>query len=152
MAEPNRELDVLARTIVDSAFRLHRDLGPGLLETAYEAILEAKFRSYGLAVQRQLAVDEVFEDIVLPAAYRIDALIEQSIVLEIKSVERLTAVHPKQLLTYLKLGGYPLGFVINFGSPTFKDGIKRLVNSAAPLATWRLGATQSAISPPDTKL
>ncbi|MET4133306.1 GxxExxY protein [Porphyrobacter sp. MBR-155] len=140
MKEPHAELDALARTIVDTAFRLHRDLGPGLLESAYEALLAARLEHDGLVVDRQVPVDACFDGIVLPAAYKIDLLIERSIVIEIKSVERASPVHAKQALTYLKLGGFPLGFVINFGTPLFKDGIKRLINNTAPLATWRLGA------------
>jgi GxxExxY protein len=142
MMEPHADLDALARTIVDTAFRLHRDLGPGLLESAYEALLAARLERDGLLVNRQVPIDASFDGIVLPAAYRFDLLIEHSIVIEIKSVERPSAAHAKQVLTYLKLGGFPLGFVINFGAPLFKDGIKRLINNSAPLATWRLGANQ----------
>ena len=127
---------------MDTAFRLHRDLGPGLLESAYESLLAAKLTSIGLMVDRQLPVDARFEDILLPAAYKLDLLVERRIVIEIKSVERTTPAHAKQVLTYLRLGGFPLGFVINFGAPMFKDGIKRLINNTAPLASWRLGANQ----------
>jgi GxxExxY protein len=140
MTEPDDRLDEIARAIVDSAFRLHRDLGPGLLESAYEALLAAKLTRMGMRVDRQLPIDARFEDIALPAAYRVDLLVEQSIVVEIKSVERTTPSHAKQVLTYLKLGGFPLGFVINFGTPMFKEGIKRLINNTVPLASWRLGA------------
>lgn len=140
--EPEAKLDAIARTIVDTSFRLHVALGPGLLESACEALLAAKLVGLGYHVDRQVPVDAVFEEVALPDAYKIDLLIEHAIVIEIKSVERTTAAHAKQLLTYLKLGGYPLGFVINFGSPLFKDGIKRLINSAVPLASWRLGANQ----------
>jgi iron complex transport system substrate-binding protein len=142
MMEPNADLDALARAIVDKAFRLHRDLWPGLLESAYEALLAARLERDGLMVGRQVPVDACFDGIVLPAAYKINLLIERSIIVEIKSVERPSAAHAKQVLTYLKLGGFPLGFVINFGAPLFKDGIKRLINNSVPLATWRLGANQ----------
>jgi GxxExxY protein len=140
MTEPHADLDALARTIVDTAFRLHRELGPGLLESAYEALLAARLERDGLVVDRQVPVDAKFDGIVLPCAYKIDLLVEQSIVIEIKSVERASPAHAKQALTYIKLGGFPLGFVINFGAPLFKDGIKRLINNSVPLATWRLGA------------
>lgn len=143
MREPEAELDALARTIVDTAFRLHRDLGPGLLEGAYEALLAACLTRDGIAVDRQVPVDACFEEIRLPAAFRIDLLVERRIVIEVKSVERTAPAHAKQVLTYLKLGGYPLGFVINFGTPLFKDGIKRLINNNdSLLASWRLGANQ----------
>lgn len=143
MIEPDQRLDALARVIVDTAFRLHRDLGPGLLESAYEALLAAKLTAEGIRIDRQMPVDACFEGIKLPAAYKIDLLVERSIVIEIKSVEKPSPAHAKQVLTYLKLGGFPLGFIINFGSPMFKDGIKRLINSTVPLASWRLGAPMS---------
>lgn len=140
MKEPDAELDALARTVVDTAFRLHRDLGPGLLESAYEALLAARLMKDGIRVDRQVPVDARFEDIVLPSAFKVDLLVERSIVIELKSVDRMSPAHAKQVLTYLRLGGYPLGFVINFGAPMFRDGVKRLINNSAPLATWRLGA------------
>lgn len=143
MMEPDADLDALARTIVDTAFRLHRDLGPGLLESAYEALLAARLTRDGIAVDRQVPVDACFEEVRLPAAFKIDLLVERRIVIEVKSVGRNAPVHAKQTLTYLRLGGYPLGFVINFGTPLFKDGIRRLINNKAPLlASLRLGANQ----------
>jgi iron complex transport system substrate-binding protein len=142
MMEPHAELDALARTIVDTAFRLHRELGPGLLESAYEAMLAARLERDGIVVERQVPVDAKLDGIVLPAAYKIDLLVERSMVIEIKSVERASPAHAKKALTYIKLGGFPLGFVINFGTPMFKDGVKRLINNTAPLATWRLGANK----------
>jgi iron complex transport system substrate-binding protein len=142
MEEPDRHLDALARQIVDVAFRLHRDVGPGLLETAYETLLSAKLTAIGLEVDRQVAVDVVYEGITLPSAFRMDLLVNRSVVIEIKSVEKTLPVHSKQLLTYLRLGGYPLGFVINFGTAMFKDGIRRLIHSDPLLASWRLGANQ----------
>lgn len=102
--------------------------------------MSAKLTKLGLYVERQVPIDARFEDIELLAAYRIDLLIERAIVVEIKSVEKQSPTHAKQVLTYLKLGHFPLGFVINFGVPMFKDGIKRLINSTVPLASWRLGA------------
>lgn len=142
MIEPHADLDALARTIVDTAYRLHRDLGPGLLESAYEALLAARLERDGILVDRQVPVDAKFDGIVLPSAYKIDLLVERSIVIEIKSVERAPPAHAKQALTYIMLGGFPLGFVTNFGTPMFKDGVKRLINNTAPLATWRLGANK----------
>lgn len=144
MMEPDAELDAIARTVVDTAFRLHRDLGPGLLESAYEAVLSAKLASLGLHVERQVPIDARFEDIDLPAAYRVDLLVQRAVVIEIKSVEHPSPTHAKQVLTYLKLSHFPLGFVINFGAPMFKDGIKRLINNTVPLASWRLGANKNS--------
>jgi iron complex transport system substrate-binding protein len=140
MVEPDRELDTIARQIVDVAFHLHRDVGPGLLESAYETLLSAKLTQMGMAVERQVTIDVTYDDILLTSAFRIDLLVNRSIVIEIKSVEKALPIHSKQLLTYLRLGGFPLGFVINFGTAMFKDGIRRLINSDALLATSRLGA------------
>ncbi len=142
MVEPDERLDTAARTIVDIAFKLHRAVGPGLLESAYETLLATKLAQAGLEVERQVAVDVVYDGIALLSAFRLDILVNHAIVIEVKSVEKSLPVHAKQLLTYLKLGGYPLGFVVNFGTAMFKDGIHRLVNSDALLAPSRLGANQ----------
>lgn len=140
MVEPDGETDAIARQIVDVAFHLHRDIGPGLLESAYETLLSAKLMEIGSVVERQVTMDVVYEGILLSSAFRIDLLVNRSIVVEIKSVEKTLPIHSKQLLTYLRLGGFPLGFVINFGTAMFKDGIRRLINSDALLASSRLGA------------
>jgi len=142
MEEPDANLDAIARQIVDTAFRLHRDIGPGLLESAYETLLSAKLTAIGLHVERQVIMDVVVDEIHLASAFRIDILVERSIIIEVKSVEKTLPVHVKQLQTYLRLGGIPLGFVINFGTAMFKDGIRRLINSDALLASSRLGANQ----------
>jgi iron complex transport system substrate-binding protein len=144
MEEPDAGLDAIARQIVDVAFRLHRDLGPGLLESAYESLLSAKLTAIGLNVERQVTIDAVIDEIHLPSAFRIDLLIDHLIVIEVKSVEKTLPIHFKQLQTYLRLGGFPLGFVINFGTAMFKDGIRRLINSDALLASSLLGANQKA--------
>lgn len=140
MVEPDRELDTIARQIVDIAFHLHRDVGPGLLESAYETLLSAKLTELGMGVERQMAIDVTHNNIFLSSAFRVDLLVDRSIVIEIKSVEKTLPIHSKQLLTCLRLGGFPLGFVINFGTAMFKDGIRRLINSDALLASSRLGA------------
>ncbi len=140
MVEPDGEIDAIAQQIVDVAFHLHRDVGPGLLESAYETLLSAKLIEIGLVVERQVTIDVIYDGILLSSAFRIDLLINRSIVVEIKSVEKTLPIHSKQLLTYLRLGRFPLGFVINFGTAMFKDGIRRLINSDALLASSRLGA------------
>ncbi|SHN54099.1 GxxExxY protein [Erythrobacter sanguineus] len=142
MEEPDAQLDAIARQIVDVAFRLHRDVGPGLLESAYETLLSAKLTAIGLSVERQVAMDVVVDDIQLASAFRLDLLVNRSIIIEVNSIERTLPIHSKQLLTYLRLGGFPLGFVINFGTAMFKDGIRRLINSDTLLASSRLGANQ----------
>lgn len=142
MEEPDAQLDAIARQIVDVAFRLHRDVGPGLLESACETLLSAKLTAIGLSVERQVAMDVVVDDIQLASAFRLDLLVNRSIIIEVKSIERTLPIHSKQLLTYLRLGGFPLGSVINFGTVMFKDGIRRLINSDTLLASSRLGANQ----------
>lgn len=142
MEEPDPQLNAWARDIVDAAFRLHRDVGPGLLESAYESLLSAKLTTIGLNVERQVTMDAVVDDIRLTAAFRIDLLVNRSIIIEVKSVEKTLPIHAKQVQTYLRLGGFPLGFVINFGTAMFKDGIRRLINGDALLASSRLGANQ----------
>jgi GxxExxY protein len=142
MAEPDAQLDSVARQIVDTAFRLHRDIGPGLLESAYETLLSAKLTAIGFSVERQVSIDAVVDDIHLASAFRLDLLVNRSVVIEVKSVEKTLPIHAKQLQTYLRLGGFPLGFVINFGTALFKDGIRRLINSDALLAPSPLGANQ----------
>jgi iron complex transport system substrate-binding protein len=143
MEEPDARLDAIARKIVDTAFRLHRDVGPGLLESAYETLLSAKLTALGLQVERQVTTDAMIDDIHLPSAFRIDLLVDQSIVIEVKSVEKTLPIHAKQLKTYLRLGQFPLGFVINIGTAMFKDGIRRLINSDALLASSLLGANHN---------
>ena len=135
-------LDGISGDVLDLSIRLHRDLGPGLLESVYETVLAGKLAGKGYRVERQKAVDIVFEGQRFDAAFRIDLLIEQAVLVEIKSVERLHAAHAKQLLTYLRLTRQPLGLLINFGGATLKEGFKRLVNGYDPSASLRLRANQ----------
>lgn len=123
-----REIDLISGEVVDLAMKLHKALGPGLLESVYEALLAAKLEEMGYQVTRQQPIDIEFEGIRFEAAFRADIVVNQTLILEIKSVERLGAVHAKQLLTYLRLTGQPVGLLINFGGATLKEGIKRLVN------------------------
>lgn len=118
----------IAAQVVDAAFRIHKQLGPGLLESAYEAILEHELRKRGLHVQRQVPVSIVYDGVTLDVGYRADLLVENRVIIELKSVETLAPVHQKQLLTYLRLSGMRLGLLINFGEVLIKDGIKRVVN------------------------
>lgn len=134
-----RDIDRISGDVIDVAVRLHRELGPGLLESVYEAVLAARLRAMGYAVACQRAIDIEFEGVRVECAFRIDLLIDERLLVEIKSVERLAPVHAKQLLTYLRLTGQPVGLLINFGGETLKEGIRRLVNnhnssaSSAPL-------------------
>ena len=123
------ELEELARVSVDCGFRLHKDLGPGLLETVYEILLAESLRKKGLTVARQVAVPLKHDGIVVDNAFKIDLLVENRLVIELKSTERDSALYPKQLLTYLRLMNLPLGLLMNFGQETFKQGIKRVANN-----------------------
>lgn len=118
----------LAKIVVDAAFHVHNELGPGLLESAYEAVLAHELAARGLHIERQKLLPLVWRGIVVEDSYRADIVVEKKLVLELKSVEALIPVHKKQLLTYLKVGSFKLGLLINFGSPLFKDGIKRVIN------------------------
>ena len=121
-------IDRISGDVLDLSIRLHRELGPGLLESVYETVLAAKLAGAGYRVQRQKPVDIQFEEMRFEAAFRIDLLIEDCVLIEVKSVERLNPAHAKQLLTYLRLTKQPLGLLINFGGATLKEGFKRLVN------------------------
>ena len=116
----------IARVVVHEAFGLHRQFGPGLLEGAYETLLEIRLLGKGLRVERQRHFDIEFEGVAVPDAYRVDLLVEHRLVLEIKAVEKLAPVHFRQVLTYLKVLKLPLGLLINFGAATFREGIHRV--------------------------
>jgi len=133
-----RDIDVVSGDVLDVALRLHRDLGPGLLESVYETVLAGKLMALGYRVDRQLPIDIQFEDMRFDAAFRVDLLIDDRLLVEIKSVEQLNASHAKQLLTYLRLTGQSVGLLINFGGATLKEGVRRIVNNHKPSASPRL--------------
>lgn len=122
------DLDSVTGEIVDAAYKLHTALGPGLLESVYEIVLARDLERRGLAVQRQMGLSFEYEGLHFREALRIDLLVERTVVIEIKSVEKLAPVHPKQVLTYLRLLGLPVGFLLNFGAAHLKDGLQRIVN------------------------
>ena len=133
-----RDIDVVSGDVLDLSFRLHRDLGPGLLESVYETVLAGKLMESGYRVDRQMPIDICFEGTLFDAAFRIDLLVDHRLLVEIKSVERLNAAHAKQLLTYLRLTGQSVGLLINFGGATLKEGVRRIVNDHKPSASPRL--------------
>ena len=137
------DLEELARMALDCGFKLHRDLGPGLLESVYESIMAAILIRSGIAVERRKPVDIAYDGLVFRDAFRIDLLIDARLVVEVKSQERLTPVHGKQLLTYLRLTGQPLGLLMNFGGATFREGVKRVANNHTDFASSRLRVHQS---------
>ncbi len=130
-----KDIDVVSGDVLDVALRLHRDLGPGLLESVYEAVLAGRLVAMGYIVARQRPIDIEFEGLRFEAAFRIDLLVDDRLVVEIKSVKCLLPVHAKQLLTYLRLTKQPVGLLINFGGATLKEGVRRLVNNYRPSAS-----------------
>ena len=127
-ARVGRDKEEVANIIVDCAFHLHKELGPGLLESVYEIILSKRLEKAGLHVERQKTVPIVIDGMKFDEGFRADLLIENLLLVELKSVEHLAPVHSKQVLTYLRLLNLPLGLLINFGSEVFKDGVKRIAN------------------------
>jgi iron complex transport system substrate-binding protein len=123
------DLEAVARTTIDCGFQIHKDLGPGLLESAYEALMVAALRRRGLSVERQVPVPLRYDGVEVETAFKLDLLVERAVIVELKSVERLAPVHGKQVLTYLRLMGLPLGLLMNFGQATFKDGLRRIANN-----------------------
>jgi len=121
----------IAKHIVDAAFRVHTSLGPGLLESVYEAVLAQELTRRGLRAERQQALPVVWENVHLEAGFRVELMVENEVIVEIKSVEAIAPVHRKQMLTYLRLANKRLGILINFDVDLIKDGIARVVNGLA---------------------
>jgi GxxExxY protein len=119
----------ISRIIVDCAYHIHRELGPGLLESVYEKVLMYELEKKGLNIDNQVAIPVRYHEISLELGFRADLIIENKIIIELKSVEEILPVHKKQLLTYLKLTGLKLGLLINFNSNLIKDGFARIVNN-----------------------
>jgi len=118
----------IAKIIVDTAFKIHNRLGPGLLESAYQAIMVYELQNRGLKIEAEVPMPIQYDGIALDVGYRADILVEDLVIVELKSVEKNALVHKKQLLTYLRLADLRLGLLINFGAPLIKDGITRVVN------------------------
>jgi iron complex transport system substrate-binding protein len=136
MAAPD-DLDDIAGAIVDSAYRLHVGIGPGLLESVYEMILARDLARQGFDVERRKIVSFEYDGMRFSEGLRIDLLVNSRVVVEIKSVENVIPVHSKQVLTYLKLLNLPVGLLINFGAPTLREGLHRVVNKLDPSASPR---------------
>jgi len=137
-----KNVEEMSAIVVDAAFHLHRDLGPGLLESVYEVVLAKILRDRGLAVERQKPVPIEFAGLSFDEGFRADLVVEGCLVIELKSVEKISPVHGKQLLTYLRLMHLPLGLLINFGAPIFKEGIRRIVNNHKDFTSSRLRVNQ----------
>ena len=121
------DLEDLATALVDSAFKVHQTLGPGLLESVYESCVSIELTRHGISYERQAPMPLVYEGVNVNGGFRLDLLVEKSVVMEIKAVERLLPIHQSQVLTYLKLANLRLGLLINFNVPMFKEGVKRIV-------------------------
>lgn len=147
IAEPQQlNVEELSAVVVDCAYKLHAEVGPGLLESVYEAVLARMVEQRGVPVRRQVVVPVRLMGMQFEEGFRADLLVDGRLVVELKSVERLLPVHAKQLPTYLRLLNLPLGLLINFGAPTFKEGIKRVVNRHNDFASSRLRVNQVNLS------
>ena len=133
-----KNAEELSAIVVDCSYRLHVEAGPGLLESVYEIVLARMLTEQGLAVKRQAPVPIQLMGMTFEEGFRADLIVEDRLLIELKSVENLLPVHSKQVLTYLRLLKLPLGLLINFGAPTFKDGCKRIVNGPQSFAGSRL--------------
>ena len=127
----------VGRVIVDSAFHVHKTLGPGLLESVYEVCLTRELTKRGLSAERQVPIPVVYDGITFDEGFRADIVVAQMVIVELKSVELVHPVHKKQLLTYLRLADKRLGYLVNFGAELIKDGTSRIVNGAEDWGTRR---------------
>jgi GxxExxY protein len=121
------ELDRVAKQVVDSAFKVHTALGPGLLESVYEICLAHELRSRGLQVEKQVVLPVIYDGIRIDGGLRLDLVVQQQLIVEIKAVEQMLPVFDAQVLTYLRLTGKRIGLLVNFNVPRIKDGIKRMI-------------------------
>jgi GxxExxY protein len=136
-----RENDPLSEKIISFAIEVHRQLGPGLLESAYEECLCFELKQAGIAFRRQVPLPVIYKPIQLDCGYRLDTVVESRLILELKTVERLLPIHEAQLLTYMKLSGIHTRLLLNFNTAVLKDGIRRLMltrHLAVSLPRWRL--------------
>jgi iron complex transport system substrate-binding protein len=142
--ESGMEIDDITGLIVDTAMAIHKELGPGLLESVYEAVLAKMLRDKGCKVESQKPVSFCFQGIHFEEGFRCDLLVNDTVVVELKSVEKVAPVHQKQLLTYLRLLNLNVGLLINFGAATLKEGLQRIVNNHSPSVSARLRINRSS--------
>lgn len=122
------EQEAIGKVILTAAMKVHSALGPGLLESAYEVCLAHELTNQGMAVERQVELPVVYNGVRLDAGYRLDILVERNVIVEVKAIEKLLPIHTAQILSYLKLSGHKLGYLLNFNVLHMKDGIRRVVN------------------------
>ena len=130
------DVEELARIAIDCGFHIHKELGPGLLESVYEMLLAERLSRSGYMVERQKLLPVEFDGAKLPEGYRVDLLVDGKLIIEVKSVERIAPVHSKQLLTYIRLARQPVGLLMNFGGATFREGLQRIVNGPADIIAF----------------
>ena len=123
-----KAINKITETIIGSAIAVHKSLGPGLLESAYEACLAFELADRGLSVERQKALPVIYRDVKLDCGYRLDLLVEEKVIVELKSIDRLLPIHSAQLLSYLKLSKFKVGLLINFNVKILKSGLRRIIN------------------------
>ena len=142
------DIEELARLTIDCGLKIHRDLGPGLFESVYEAVLASSLSKLGLKADRQVPIGIEYDGLTFAEAFRADLLVDDRLIVEVKSVDRLLPVHGKQVLTYLRLSKRPLGVLLNFGGATLREGIRRIVNNHTDPGSSRLRVNKSADVPP----
>ena len=130
------DIEELARIAIDCGFHIHKELGPGLLESVYEMLLAERLSRSGYMVERQKLLPVEFDGLKLPEGYRVDLLVDGKLIIEVKSVERVAPVHSKQLLTYIRIARQPVGLLMNFGGATFREGLQRIVNGPADIIAF----------------
>ncbi len=123
-----KAINKITETIIGSAIAVHKSLGPGLLESAYEACLAFELADRGLSVERQKALPVIYRNVKLDCGYRLDLLVEEKVIVELKAIDRLLPIHSAQLLSYLKLSGCKVGLLINFNVKILKNGLRRIIN------------------------
>ena len=141
-------VEELARIAVDAGLELHKEIGPGLLESVYEALLAASLGQRGIKIDRQKPIEVRYGGLVFAEGFRADLILDDRLIIEVKSVDRLAPVHGKQLLTYLRLLDLPLGLLMNFGGATFREGVRRVVNHHTDFAPSHLRVHQAAPGSP----
>lgn len=132
-----RTINEITGIIVDAGINVHRTLGPGLLESVYEAVMRIELEKRGLKVESQVPIPLIYEDVIFENAFRLDHLVESRVIVEYKSVEIMAPEHSMRLLTYLRLSKIPVGLLINFGALTLKEGLRRIVNGLDPFDSLR---------------
>jgi len=130
------DIEELARVAIDCGLHIHKELGPGLLESVYEILLAERLSRSGWLIERQRLLPIEFDGLTFEEGYRVDLLVDGKLIIEVKSVERLARVHGKQLLTYIRLARQPVGLLMNFGAETFREGLRRIVNGPADIIAF----------------